>query len=127
VASIGVLLVDDQAPFRLAARAVFARLEGFEVVGEAESGEEAVSVAAEFRPGLVLMDIYLPGMGGIEATRQILSRDPEAVVILCSTYEQADLPPDVQTCGARAYLNKATFGPDSVLRVWESRNAAQGW
>ncbi len=78
-----VLVVDDQAPFRLAARAVLRRTEGFELVGEAENGVEALTIANELHPDLVLMDINMPEMGGIEATRQIVDELPDTVVILC--------------------------------------------
>ena len=73
---VSVLVVDDQAPFRLAARAVLRRTEGFELVGEAADGDEALERARELRPALVLMDINMPRMNGIEATRQILAEAP---------------------------------------------------
>ena len=73
---VPVLIVDDQAPFRRAARAVVTATPGFEVVGEAESGEEAVEMAAALVPGLVLMDINLPGINGIEATYTITTPPP---------------------------------------------------
>ena len=66
---LSVLVVDDQAPFRLAARAVLRRTEGFELVGEAANGLEAISLADSLHPDLVLMDINMPEMGGLEATR----------------------------------------------------------
>ena len=75
-AAVGVLIVDDQAPFRRAARMVMAATPGFAVVGEAESGEEAVELFERLEPGLVLMDINLPGINGIEATRRITDRAP---------------------------------------------------
>src|SRR5207342_2788677 len=68
---VPVLIVDDQAPFRRAARMVVTATPGFDVVGEAESGEEAVELYEALSPGLVLMDINMPGINGIEATRQI--------------------------------------------------------
>jgi DNA-binding NarL/FixJ family response regulator len=119
---VSVLIVDDQAPFRRAARAVVTVTSGFEVVGEAESGEEAVALAGELHPGLVLMDINLPGMSGIEATRQITSAAPGTVVMLLSTYQATDLP-DVADCGAAAYVHKEQFGPDVVRDVWANRTS----
>lgn len=121
---VSVLVVDDQAPFRLAARSVLRRAEGFELVGEAASGEEAVTMAADLRPALVLMDINMPGINGIEATRQIIAIAPETVVFLCSTYQLSDLPPDAITSGARAYVNKEDLGAESLHRMWDEREAA---
>jgi two-component system, NarL family, invasion response regulator UvrY len=115
--------VDDQAPFRMAAKAVLRRAEGFELVGEASSGPEAISLAGELRPALVLMDINMPEMNGIEATRRIVSADPDVVVILCSTYELADLPADARTSGARAYVNKERLAADILRRLWEERDS----
>src|SRR6266478_3331341 len=89
-----VVVVDDQAPFRLAAKAVFRRLDCFELAGEASSGQEAIELVDTLRPELVLMDINMPEMSGIEATRQIVSAHPEVVVFLCSTYDVTDLPAD---------------------------------
>ena len=68
---VSVVIVDDQSPFRRAARAVVGRIEGFEVVGEAGSAEEGIDLVDELQPELVLMDVNLPGMNGVEATRRI--------------------------------------------------------
>jgi len=113
--------VDDQAPFRIAAKAVLRRLDGFELAGEAASGAEAVELADQLNPALILMDINMPGMNGIEATRRIVAAHPEIVVILCSTYELADLPPAAAASGARAYVNKEQLGADTIRRLWEDR------
>ena len=115
---VPVLIVDDQAPFRRAARAVVTATPGFEVVGEAESGEEAVEMADALEPLLVLMDINLPGINGIEATRRITAARPEAVVILLSTYQAGDLPADADSCGAAAYVHKEEFGPAIIQDLW---------
>jgi two-component system, NarL family, invasion response regulator UvrY len=121
---VAVLIVDDQAPFRRAARAVVTATPGFEVVGEAKSGEEAVQMVDTLEPGLVLMDINLPGINGIEATRRITTAHPAAVVMLLSTYQVGDLPADAEGCGAVAYVHKEDFGPALVQDVWSKRGAA---
>jgi pilus assembly protein CpaE len=120
---VSVLVVDDQAPFRLAARSVLRRAAGFELAGEAASGEEAVMMSAELHPELVLMDINMPGINGIEATRQIVAIAPDTVVFLCSTYQLSDLPPDAITSGARAYVNKEDLGAETLRRLWDEREA----
>jgi two-component system, NarL family, invasion response regulator UvrY len=118
-----VLVVDDQAPFRMAAKAVVGRLDEFEIVGEASSGSEAVALANELHPALVLMDINMPEMNGIEATRQIVSTQPDVVVFLCSTYNVEDLPPDAAISGARAYVNKERLGADMLRQLWKERDS----
>ena len=120
---VDVLIVDDQAPFRRAARAVVAATPGFEVAGEAESGEDAVRMADAIDPGLVLMDINLPGINGIEATRRIKASHPTTVVMLLSTYQVGDVPADALECGAAAYVHKEEFGPDLVRDVWARHSA----
>jgi DNA-binding NarL/FixJ family response regulator len=121
-APLSVIVVDDQAPFRLAARAVVRRTEGFELVGEAANGLEAISLADSLHPDLVLMDINMPEMGGLEATRRIVAEHPGMVVFLCSTYDVNDLPADAKTSGARAYMHKEQFGPSTLRRLWEERD-----
>jgi two-component system, NarL family, invasion response regulator UvrY len=114
---VAVLIVDDQRPFRVAARAVVGATRGFEVVGEASSGEEAIDKVDELSPQLVLMDINMEGIGGIEATRRICAAHPDVKVVLLSTYDADDLPADAKTCGAVGYVHKEQFGPD-VLARW---------
>ena len=122
--AVSVLIVDDQAPFRRAAAAVVRMTGGFEVVGEADSGEDALDLVSELSPDLVLMDINMGGINGIEATRRITSAVPDVVVVLLSTYQAGDLPADAVTSGAVAYVNKEEFGPQVLEDVWERRREA---
>jgi DNA-binding NarL/FixJ family response regulator len=119
-AAVAVLIVDDQAPFRRVAATVVGMTPGFEVVGEAESGEEAVELVDSLHPALVLMDINMGGISGIEATRQIVAAHPDVAVLLLSTYQVDQLPADAGTCGAVDYVNKEEFGPAILRDVWDS-------
>jgi DNA-binding NarL/FixJ family response regulator len=109
---VRVLVVDDQAPFRQAARAVVAMTPGFEVVGEAETGEAAIEMAGALDPDVVLMDVNLPGINGLAACRAIVAEHPATTVLLLSTYREEDVPGDTTSCGAHGYVNKELFGPD---------------
>jgi two-component system invasion response regulator UvrY len=109
--NVGVLIVDDQAPFRSVARTLVSMIAGWDVVGEAATGEDAVTEAQLQRPDIILMDINLPGISGIEATRQIVLAQPEVKVALVSTYAADDLPADALDCGARSYFRKEDLTP----------------
>jgi two-component system invasion response regulator UvrY len=121
---VRVLIVDDQAPFRRAARAVVAATPEFEAVAEAETGEQALELADELAPALVLMDINMPGIDGIEASRRILANLPDTVVVLLSTYQADDLPADAAACGAAGYVHKEDFGPAVLRDIWDRRGHA---
>lgn len=108
-----MLIVDDQAPFRSVARTVVSLTPGFEVVGEAGTGEDAVALAADLQPDLVLMDINLPGINGVEATRRIVDHRPATRVILLSTYRAEDLPADAASVGA-VYVHKEDFSSEVI-------------
>ncbi|HEV8564725.1 MAG TPA: response regulator transcription factor [Actinomycetota bacterium] len=121
---VRVLIVDDQEPFRMAARMVVDATDGFDVVGEADTGELSVEMAHDLHPDLVLMDVNLPGINGLDATRQILANGGDSVVVLLlSTYEEEEYAPRAAECGAAAYIPKAVFGPDRLEQAWEAATA----
>ena len=125
--TVRVLVVDDQRPFRVAASAVLRTTPGFELVGEAASGEEALAQVAALAPDLVLMDVSMPGIGGVEATRRIAAGPAAPVVFFCSTYAASDLPAEAAAAGAAAYVSKADLGAELLARLWdESRPSTDG-
>jgi DNA-binding NarL/FixJ family response regulator len=122
--TVRVLIVDDQEPFRLAARMVVEATDGFEVVGESETGEASVEAAGRLDPDLVLMDVNLPGINGLEATRRILQGPNRVVILLLSTYEEEEYAPRAAECGAAAYIPKSSFSPDRLADAWAAATAA---
>jgi DNA-binding NarL/FixJ family response regulator len=123
VADVRVLIVDDQAPFRRAMAAVVEQTDGFVVVAQAASGEESLEAAATHAPDLVLMDVNLPGIDGLEATRALRAGDQPPVVLLLSTYDDADGEMFVAESGAAGYVTKSAFGPDRLTAAWQSADA----
>lgn len=114
---VNVLIVDDQPPFRTVARRVVGMIAGWTVTAEAETGEAALEAAALAHPQVVLMDINLPGIDGIEATRRLLATAPATTVVLMSSYATEDLPADAADCGAVAYLHKEDLTPTALLAL----------
>jgi DNA-binding NarL/FixJ family response regulator len=112
-----VLIVDDQPPFLRAVRALLESTPRFEVVGEATSGEEALELTLRLRPQLVLMDVRLPGLSGIQTSRRIVAALPGTVVVLVSTHRRADLPPGLDTCGAAAFTPKEDVDVDALAAL----------
>lgn len=117
--TVSVLLVDDQESFRSAARLVIDVADGFELVGEAETAEEGLDKARELVPDLVLMDINLPGMDGLEATRRLAAGEEGTRVIVLSTYEAAEYEKRSLEAGALAFMSKSDFEPHALRLVWE--------
>ena len=115
---VRVLVVDDQSVFRDLLGAVIQEIEGFAVIGYAASGEESIVVAGSLRPDLVLMDVNLPGIDGIAATRVLRGSSQPPLVVLISTYDEEDLGEQAHDCGALAYVPKSAFGPERLLAVW---------
>jgi DNA-binding NarL/FixJ family response regulator len=112
---VQVIVVDDQAPFRAAARRVVAATAGFELAAEASSGEEAIALVAAIRPDLVLIDVHMPGMSGIELARRIADGTR---AILVSSSKAEELPKEAMSSGAAGYIKKDDFGPSALRAAW---------
>ncbi len=120
---IRILVVDDHAPFRTGLEALLGTIDGFEVVGQAASGEAAVDRAADLQPDVVVMDLNMPGLDGIEATRRIVSTSPHIAVLVLSMYQDDDQVFGALKAGARGYLLK---GADRAELVRAIRGVASG-
>jgi DNA-binding NarL/FixJ family response regulator len=118
---IRVLIVDDQEPFRAALRMVVELMDDFEVAGEAHDGESGLTLADELVPDLVLMDVQMPGIDGIEATRRLTAAHGDIRVIVLSTYHAREYGSSAIEAGAVAFISKAEFGPASLAAL------AQTW
>jgi DNA-binding NarL/FixJ family response regulator len=116
--AVQVLICDDQEAFRSAAREVVNSTRGFEVVGETSTGEDSVVAAVRLHPDLVLMDVHLPGIDGLEASRRIRAADPKIAVLLLSTYDPEEFAARIAGSGAIAFISKGAFGPDRLAEAW---------
>jgi DNA-binding NarL/FixJ family response regulator len=111
------VVADDQASFRRAAAAVIDQVDEFELVGAVDSGESAVALVEDQSPELVLLDINMPGIGGLRAAEVILARQPEVQVVLVSTYD-SDALPAVAWARGISYLHKEALSPEELIRLW---------
>jgi two-component system chemotaxis response regulator CheY len=116
---VRVLIVDDAVFMRSMIREILVGTGQFEILAEAANGLEAVERFRELRPDLVTMDIVMPEMDGIEATREILRLDPKATIVICSALGQEALVIESIAAGARDFIVKP-FAPDKVLAVLET-------
>ena len=119
-----ILIVDDHYAVRVGLNELFRSAPDLDVVGMAEAGDAAIAMAAALRPDVVLMDIALPVIDGIEATRTITRQRPEAVVLILSTYDDAGHLEQALAAGAHGYMRK-DVPPDAL--VAGIRNAAETW
>ena len=115
---IRVLTVDDQAVFRGIAREVIDATPGFESVGEASSGEEALQAVARLAPQLVLLDVRMPGLDGIEVARRLFATHPETVLVLISIEDWLDHPSAEQIAERVPLVRKQDFGPRMLTSLW---------
>ncbi len=112
-----VLVADDHQFFRDGLRALVSAQDDMECIGEAASGEEVVHLSAELQPDVVLMDVQMPGMSGIEATRQIVSSSPQIRVLVVTMFEDDHLVFAAMRAGARGYLLKGATLEDMVRAI----------
>jgi DNA-binding NarL/FixJ family response regulator len=114
-----VLVVDDQEIFRRTLRDLVAGTEGLTLVGESSSGEEAIDAVEQLSPGMVIMDVRMPGIGGLEATRQLIERHEDLLVMLVSV-EPGD-PAVLRESGAAAFIRKQDLSPRALRAAIEAR------
>ena len=117
--TVRVLTVDDQALFRAVARDVIEATPGFEMVGEAPSGEAALHAVRRLAPDLVLLDVRMPGIDGIEVARRLADSHPQVFVVLISIEERIDVPSAAQLGVPLA--RKQDFGSRLLRRLWSDR------
>jgi DNA-binding NarL/FixJ family response regulator len=115
--TVRVLIADDHPLFREGMRGRLDRVADFTVVGEAASGEEAVELANKLEPHVVLMDIKMPGLNGIEATREILRASPRVGVLMLTMFEDDDSVFAAMRAGAKGYLLKDSGGEGVVYAI----------
>ena len=115
---VGVVTVDDQPVFRAAARAIIDATPGFRAIGEASNGIDAVKVVREVDPELVLVDVRMPGMDGIETSRRLKSAHPRSVVILISIEDAANVPSSAASSGAAALVRKQDLNRATLAELW---------
>jgi len=115
---VRVMTVDDQPVFRAVAHDLVEATGGFDPVLEAASGEEALEALERLRPELVLIDVQMPGMNGIETARRLTACDASTVVVLVTSGDCSQVPAAARKCGAVALLAKQTLNPAVLRRIW---------
>jgi DNA-binding NarL/FixJ family response regulator len=121
-AAVRVLVVDDSLPCREATRELIQGTPGFEWIGDATSGEAAVEQVARLAPDLVLMDVRMPGIGGVEAARRIEANVARSIVVLITG---ADLPTHLPNGAVAAILPKQRLNRETLRRLWQDHANAE--
>lgn len=116
---ITILIVDDHELVRAGIRSLLSTVNGLKVIGEASTGEEAVKMAREKHPNVVLMDVRMPGIGGLEATRKLLRTDPDLKIIALTVCGEEPFPSKLLQAGAAGYLTKGS-GLDEMVQAIHS-------
>ena len=112
-----ILIAEDSAPFREGLRNLLQSVDSLEVVGEATSGQEAIQLARQLQPDIVLMDLQMPGLNGIEATRQIVYTSPHISILMLTMFEDDESVFAALRAGARGYLLKGTLKAEIVRAI----------
>ncbi len=112
-----IVLVDDHAVVRAGVRRLLEQEPLFEVIGEAESGEKAYQIFGELKPDVMVMDLSMPGMGGLEGIRRILMRYEKAKILILSMHEDLSFANQALKLGAKGYLTKNTLADDLVKSI----------
>ncbi len=121
---VRTLIVDDQEPFLDALRRLIAAVPGVVVAGEATSGEEALAMVDDLSPQLVLMDVRMPGMGGVQAARSLAERHPAIMVVLISVHGKEELPDAlVDGEGPATFVHKQNLRPRMLRELWAQRRS----
>jgi DNA-binding NarL/FixJ family response regulator len=115
--SLRIFLADDHEVVRLGLRTLLENETGWKVVGEASNGRDAVEQIRELRPDVVVMDLSMPQLNGLEATRQILRDAPKTAVMILSVNESEDIVHEVLSAGARGFMLKSDAGKDLLVAV----------
>ncbi|MCS7042478.1 MAG: response regulator transcription factor [Bryobacteraceae bacterium] len=115
--TIRILLADDHSMVRQGFRRILEAQQDFEIVGEASDGREAVALAEQLRPDVVVMDVAMPGLNGIEATRRIVENSPRTRVLALSMHRDGVYVREILRAGARGYLLKDAFDADLIAAV----------
>jgi DNA-binding NarL/FixJ family response regulator len=119
---IGILIADDHPVFRFGLRALLESQSDMQVLAEVESGEESVQMALSLQPDIVLMDVNMPGLNGIEATRRIIEKSPNTAILIISMFDDDTVFTAMQA-GARGYLIKGAQGDETLRAI---RSVANG-
>ncbi len=114
---VTIVLVDDHAVVRAGVRRLLEQEALFDVIGEAESGEKAYQIFGELKPDVMVMDLSMPGMGGLEAIRRILMRHERARILVLTMHEDLSFANQALKLGAKGYLIKNTLGDDLVKSI----------
>ncbi len=121
---VAVLVVDDAAAFRHATADVVDALGGFRVAGLADSGEQALELMRSTSVDLVLMDVVMPGIGGVGAARSIHAQRPDVRIVLLSAHARDELPDLTAECQWCVFCPKEDFGPDVLEALWRALDGA---
>ena len=112
-----ILIAEDSAPFRQGLRSLLQSVDALEVVGEATSGQAAIQLAGQLQPDIVLMDLQMPGLNGIEATRQIVYTSPHISILMLTMFEDDESVFAALRAGARGYLLKGALKAEIVRAI----------